>query len=170
VTFAARESTGAGITHPDQQPTVIESSSGKWTEFHRYFTKVRPDVTYTYHVISTAIEVPLSLRSEIRVEMIWVGMQGSPNGVGLWCMGNQPRQRLQGMVKAVRFSLGKELVSVEYHPGLEYLDHRHGSRFRSTINGQLEAVTGVLVTGKRPLRLPSDVRRAFVMDSTTHML
>jgi hypothetical protein len=45
-------------SHVYQQPIVSEAPSGKTTQLHRYFTKIRPDGTYTYHVISTTIEEP----------------------------------------------------------------------------------------------------------------
>jgi hypothetical protein len=37
---------------------VYDTGSGKKTELHRYFTKIRPDGVYQFHVTSVTHEIP----------------------------------------------------------------------------------------------------------------
>jgi hypothetical protein len=44
--------------HKYQEPIVTQTANGTKTELHRYFTKVRPDGIYEYHIVSTTLEQP----------------------------------------------------------------------------------------------------------------
>jgi hypothetical protein len=59
VTFGGGEQGKAGGPKKKyQEPIVTQTANGTRTDLHRYFTKIRPDGIYEYHMISTTIEQP----------------------------------------------------------------------------------------------------------------
>jgi hypothetical protein len=185
-----------------QQPTVTESSTGKRTELHRYFTKIRPDGTYNYHVISTTIEVPgkkpqvthvVEIKKTDKSGRITTKIQQHGDDLG-WHAGKSKWSGTAIHGKAPTTSAPLSLTAATttgYSEGGSFFAGQ-GTGFGGIPSGlgssgpqpwrpipeyyytQLEALKGVTVTGKPPLRLTDDfmnsTRKVFAKDSTSNMM
>jgi hypothetical protein len=203
VTFGLGDGPGvpsAPITHPYQQPTVSESPSGKRTELHRYFTKILPDGIYNYHVISTTIEVPgkkpqvthvvevkrTDTSGRVTTKVIQHGDElGWHAGKSKWSAAPVHGASSSGslaLATATTSGYGEQSSpSVGKGTGFGGIPSGFGTSgpqawqpIPEYYYTQLEALKGVAVTGKPPLRLTQDfmnaTRKVFGTDATTNML
>jgi hypothetical protein len=188
------------ITHPYQQPTVSESPSGKKTELHRYFTKIRPDGTYVYHVISTTIEVPgkkpqvthvvevkrTDKNGRITTKVLQHGDDlgwhagkskwsaapvHGPSGTASLTLANATSS---GYGEATSAPVGSGTGFGGIPSGFGTSGPQAWQPIPEYYYTQMEALKGVTVTGKPPLRLTQDfmnsTRKTFAKDATTNML